>query len=375
MDLITVLQVLRRRWIVFGGGMLLTAVTALLLSRLDTATYASQGAVVIVRGPGAAGAEGLESADPALQQAARLLAELATGSDAVRNLENPGSINVAVDQSLPVLRVTAVAGESEAALQTVQAVAEGLSQQLQDLSASGEFAVPDGTEISTLVAPTSPEPEATADGDDTQFVSTATLLLARSGDAARPQAPVSGIIVPSQTELFVASVIYERLFDDAVLEQMAQNGATGEFEVTPDEDSAILRVEATSGDADEALTTGQVVIDTMQQIATDIQEADGIPEDLRFGVEPLAYPLNPFVFDSATLRTVLAVVALGTLASIGLALMVDAAAARREAHWHILGPSAERGRAPDAEPWEVWPRSPAQAAPAPDERASQSREQ
>lgn len=355
MDLVTVLQVLRRRWVVFGGALFLTAVTALLLTRLDTATYGSRGAVVIVRGAGAAGAEGNEGADPALQRTAQVLAEIASPGGAAAQAEGAAGATVSVDQSLPILRVTGLANEEAAATESVEAAVESLSQKLEQFRTSGQVSVPDGTVIQTLVPPTEPEARQGQTGEEVQFFSTATLLLSRSNVATGPQSPVSGIIVPSQSDRFVATVALERLNDDAVLEEMAENGATGDFEVLLDDNSAILRVSASSGDRDEALTTGQVVIETLQQVVADIQEADGVPEDLRFTAERLAYPLFAFVSDSARLRTMLAVLALGTLASVGLALMVDAAEARREAHWHLLGPTAADAKPAQAEPWDVWP--------------------
>lgn len=335
MDLVAVLQVLRRQWIVVVGALLLTLATAVLLSQIDTATYASRGAVVIVRGPGAAGAAGVEGADPALQQTAQLLAEVAASSDAVRTSDIPGDVTATVDPDLPILRISAVAADGASATDTAQAMVDGLSTLLDDFRSSGEIAVADGTEIRQLVAPTEPE-AGEADDGSLEFTSEATLLLARTG-AADEEAGMSGIIMPSQDESFVAGVIFERLNDDAVRREMLDEGAGGEFELELDESNPLIRVEATSDDADEALLTGQVVVETMQGVAADIQEADGIPEDLRFGVEAVSYPLVPFVLDSATLRTVLVVLALGLLATIGLALMVDAAALRRELHLHPFG--------------------------------------
>jgi hypothetical protein len=330
LDLIAVFQILRRRWGVVAGALLLTLVTAVLLARADTATYASQGAAVVVRGPGAPAVAGTGSADPALQQTARLLAEVATSSAAVRGLDDPADVVTTVDPELPILSIQAVGDDAPSAENTAQATVEGLEALLDEFRATGGARVPDNSEIRQLVAPTAGE-VGEADDGSLEYTSEATLLLARAGEGD-DQTGLSGIIVPSQDEQFVAGVVFERLSDDGVRREMLERGASGDFELELDESNPLIRVEATSGDPDEALATGQIVVETMQQVAVDIQANDEIPEDLRFRVEALSYPLAPFVLDSATLRTVLAVIALGLLATVGLALMVDAAATRREEH-------------------------------------------
>lgn len=353
MDFVTVLQILRRRWMLFGGAMLVTLATAAILSTLDLATYASEGTVVVVRGSGAAEADGVQGADPALQQTARILVEVAS---AEAGITDNGQVVVAVDENLPVLRVTATEAEGPAALDAVTTITEALSTQLDQLQENQDVFVPEGTSIRRLVPPTDPE-AITAEGA-LEYTSTATLLLVRSEEGTVSDVGANGIIDPDNSENFVAGVIAERFTDDSIEQQMLEEGATGDITLEFDELNPIIRVLAESEDRDEALQTGQVAIDTLQRIARDIQAADDIPEDLRFRVEALSYPLNAEVFESARLRTVLAVVALGLLASIGLALMADAAEGRRLARAAASTPSGDGPRGGStASEIPRWPRS------------------
>lgn len=357
MDLLTVLRILGRRWMVLVPALLLTVVTAGLLSTIDGATYGAS-ASVLVRPSETVTEEGAFTgeADPLLQPAAADLAtllseqmdqgggaasteaapdeavgdaageeaeaagapaesEVATGSEGAADAEAAEAdveLSIAADEAFPLIRVRAVSSDRESVIDTVGAVSGNATAEMRRQHVTGEATVPPSVSVRQLA------PASVVRSADGVFTAEATLLLGSEAGAE------------FRDYTFVSQVLQERLRDDAVRADLAAAGASAEMMVYPAEQaSPILRVAASGPDADAALLTSQLATQTLRDELDTLQEDFAVPDAFRTTLVVLAYPDRAQVLESNTMRVVLAVVGLGVLASIGLVLMVDASLASR----------------------------------------------
>jgi hypothetical protein len=288
----------------------MTAVTAFLISGIDSATYGATGSVLVQDTAGDVAELGAtEGADPSLRPTAVLLSTTLAEEGPAE--QAPVDIEFATSTSSPLVDVTVTGEERDEVLDALTAALDGASAVLQDLQDAGDVS-PD-TVVRTVIAP---EDATETDGG---FQASATLLVQRRSGAGA-----------MQDVGFTGTFLRERLRDDAVVAELQEQGATADFEVYPaEEGSPILRVDAEGPDAEAVTATAQLTIERLQLLLEDYQTERDIPEPLRANLSVIAFPLEAEVLESNTMRIVLAVVALGTLASIGAALMVDAALSGR----------------------------------------------
>ena len=320
MDLLTVLRILLRRWMILLPALLLTGVTAFLLSSVESATYQAYGSVLLTTGP-ATQQDGIAAPDPdaLLRPTAAQLAPVL--QDATPDLPPPRQLvpfNVDVDPQFPVLTVSASAEDPDDVLATVLGVAALGPAELRRLQLSGSLDDSRSLGVRQLLTPSEALP---TDGDG--FTASVTLLV-DTGGVGDEGSGLGGDVA------FVGEVLRERLRDDVVRAELVAAGATEEVTVgAATEGSRLMQVIAQGEDAEATIVSGQRTIEKLQELLQEVNDDAGIPEPFRPQFEVLAFPLEAEVIESNTLRIVMAVVALGVLASIGLALMFDAALSNR----------------------------------------------
>lgn len=314
MDFLTVIRVLLRRWYVLLPALAVTGVTAYLLAAIDSATYASYGSVILQPGPAVAGdAEPADVADPLLQPDAQVLAEAL--NDATLDLPSgraEADFEIVVDPTLPILRANVSGDSPQEVLATAQAIAIQAPVELRLLQLGGELEGERGLNLRQLVTPVEAVPVAGGDG----FRASGTWILGQGGPALDPVGDLG----------FAATVLRERMRSDDVRQELRRAGATEEYTIQPLFDGGrLLAVWVDEGDDPEAtVLTSQLVIRKLEELLEASNEREKIPEPFRPTIEVLAFPEEAEIVSSNTMRIVLAVIALGILASVGLSLMVDA---------------------------------------------------
>lgn len=314
MDLLSVLRILARRWLIFIPALVLTAVTAGVLSTVESATYGASGSVLIV--PGATLGEGADvgTADPLLQPTAALLggalaeAERIDAEEELASDRDDGvAVSVATRPDYPLLDITATGPTADAVLTEAKAAAAAAEVTLTDLQRAGALEITQAVAVRQVAVPRT---AVSVDGE--HFSATATVMV------------VAERRLRFHEVGFVAAFLKEKMLDDQVRADLRQRGAGAEIAVSRSEGmDALLRITATGPRPDGVLRTSQMAIDKVSELLDEAQAARGVPDPFRSDVEVLAYPREAEVLESNTMRIVLAVVALGVLASVGAALMVD----------------------------------------------------
>lgn len=357
MDLWTLLVIAARRWVVVLLVLLVTAPSAVwMASRLEVLHLATSWVVLVPRSSHDVGAAAA-AAQQQLPQTATVVAELLRGDDVRARLDAPDAttdyeVEVAVDAPLIRIRVD---GEDEdvvlaTALQLLDAA--GVELAARPTLATGA----DGVRVAAQVV-ASPEAARAVPGTDgrpTTYVAEGSVLLA----IVTPPLPANAGNVNPFRELGGAAVgvLADLSTSTAFAAELEAAGIDATFAVEPDGQAPILQLTATAATADEARRAVLAVHDALVEELHSGQEAADAPESSLLSLAPLSEPEVEEVAPGRV-RSVAIILAMGMVAALSLAALVDGIATRRRdvVAAGAVPPPDLAGGPVEAPPWPVVP--------------------
>ncbi|MGH8905619.1 MAG: hypothetical protein ACRD0K_03675 [Egibacteraceae bacterium] len=249
---------------------------------------------------------------PPLPLMANLLAESVETPEAEQRLREAGATaeyDVAVEAQGPVLRVSTIGEDPESAIRTAQLVIDAIRQELADRATNITAETLTSPDQAVPVAPSESSP---AGG----FLTTSAVLLTGGTDGAARVNPLGQLGL--STSAVIAEITRRETFED----QLKDSGATSDYEVLADPLAPILRVTTTDRDPERAVKTMMTLVDTLNTEMAERQEALGAPRDTWLAVESVLNPRAEAVA-GRKLRALLAVLGLGGIATLGLAVLAE----------------------------------------------------
>lgn len=324
MDVLTLARILLRRWYVVLPILLLTGVGLYLVSLRPGPTHTTQGSMLLadpeLQTPDEAEGSTIAAADVA---APSVLAEVMADAEIAERIVDAGgsedySVTVAGEDGL--LRVMGAADDEGAAIDTVDVVLDELEAEAERRQDDAGIDEDERIAVETLSRPASAVQTEGPDGEVRHEAVGSARASGRFG-AENPYA----------SSEFAFAVLDELVSSEQGRADLAEAGATAEFEM--DVDASIMSVRVNGVTPESVMRTYQVLTDELTSELERRQVEIGITSAERTRLQPLTEPLGVSTERSDLLRPLVTLSGLGVVAAIGLALLFDnlmtALAARR----------------------------------------------
>lgn len=329
MDVLTILSTLLRRWEIVAGVSVLTALALGGIVYRAEPTYQLRGSFLVTQSalgdtvaaePGGVdgAAQDPEQDDTPAVLNPVLIAEAVQDGDVAEEVRAQGGTSdyqVEVDGDL--LRVVASNTDRAKVVPTVTGVLDAIEKEVAAIQA--DAGVPD--ERQAVIERVAVPSDASVRGE---LTSNQGVEYSARG-AVRVVGPGVGGYNPYAESPFTVRILEEVLAGEAARARVADTGGTGTYLIEQeDQDTApIVYLTATGASAREAKAT----FTAARAVASDElgarQAAIGAPEGARIGLFELSVPDEASELSSGLARPLITVAALGGVAAVGLALLVD----------------------------------------------------
>lgn len=324
MDLLTIIQTVLRRWYVAAPVAVVALVTAGGLQVTTPPEYESSGTVLLEE----------PQFDPA-----RLPRSLANADHLVNRLTQEGDIEALTENNTEVvplvqdsmtIEVRAIAPDPSAAEATVERILEHLRTDLEELQDAGDF--PASERLQGVV----PTPDIVAEPEaEGVYLASGTLIL---------RDPAAEIDNPFRADERTTRLLREIITSDEGEQRIMEETGTDVSFSVGNVDGPIMSVTTSGPDPEQLLHAYGVILRHLDAQLDARQERAEVPTTRRIQVTPLATPQSVSNISPPVNRAVAAIVGLGGMLAVGLALTVDNVAARRR---HPEAPSESSGDRPD----------------------------
>lgn len=268
-------------------------------------------------------------ADSQLRLAAGILAEVISGPEIADRLREDGataSYRVETDGTGGLLRVTAFGSDRDAVITTGQLVVDAIVAELASRQEGGEAGISQDITPEILARPDTARPvQSTTDPDQPTFAANGSVLL-RAGAASEGGTPV-GSNPFSQLGLAAPAIISEFARAPDFRERVGEV-APGDFQVNADPNAPVLRTYSTADSQDEAAATVEAVFAELEDILQRRQVESNAPRSTWIALDLLSQPVTDTA-PGSRVRPLIAVVGLGLIGTIGLAVVFEGLSARR----------------------------------------------
>lgn len=307
MDLLSLLRVLLRRWLIALPCLVIAgAFAAQTLSSRDV-SYLANGSVLLSP-PAVVTAEqpvlGVENAKGVIVELLqRPSVRAALGAQGLST-----DYSAMVDVQTSLISITVIAPDPESAIATSQALVE---------TASARLAEAVGDQIDLFqVDEIDPPTEADVVAVEGAFQVRTALALLESGLAGTNPYPASLATVRALLEVsrgveFISTVLEAAPSASVIVDSELRDAAP------------IIAIETAAENPDDALAAFGATEDALRERLVSLQTSAGVPPDLQTQLTELASPPGAFETSASQLRPIAAIVLLGFVAAIGLSLLVE----------------------------------------------------
>lgn len=322
MDFISLIQTLLRRWLVVVPVLVLTMVVAgLLATRVEPTYEAVASALLISQGTTADGAE----ADTLMPAMASALVQTLRGADVRTKVEESAgdaTYELILSEDGSTLRVEATSNDADVAVAASSTVIEEAQAQLIAVQEALNIAAARRPSLSAIGEPSAVTNETGG------YTATGTAVFVAPG-AEPPAYPASD---------FTGRVLEELINSPRGRAAVRAAGATAEYEFSmiPRDVAPVIYVKASGPHPDDVMATVTGVLDVLDDELVKLQDDAGAPESSWTYLNRLSVPETVVLATSNLLRPLVMVLALGGLAAVGLALLVDGIMTRRKGRAAVI---------------------------------------
>lgn len=332
MDLWTLVRILWRRWLVVVPTLVLTAGAAAFFLMTVEPSYQGYSQLVLVSDDPQAAQQGYASdtAGPdagQLQVAANVVAEVVKGGDAqqrVADVAPRGRYEISVDPESPLVRIRATGPDEASAVDAASAVVDEITAELKRLQGADAATVDPRVTTNVLALPVMGR-EIASSGDDPVFEAEASVMFVGDGGSEVKANPFTQLGRSTMT------VIAEQSNSQGFVEHLESRGAIAGFEITPDQEAALLRVVVTGSDEETVAITTEAVYEGLDKQLGLRQDELQVPDATRVHLEVLSPPEITQV-PGERMKPLLMLGALGVGSAVGLAVLVEGIVGRRRRH-------------------------------------------
>lgn len=317
MDLIGLLKLMLRRWLVVVPIVALAMVAAVLVHRDGDSLFEAQGTVLVTPRPPDATPSPAEVLDVAE------IAEVVRLSDAARALVEPdGAASLSIEPTADnVLQVTLVGAQSDDVTSGVMAIAQLVIEQVESVQAGAGVIPDERVEADTLTEDITAVTE-TLDGE-TVFSATVGVLLDDTA-ATRDN--------PYAADRATGRLVQVAMESDAERSQVAGRSSEAiDYSITQqDFDTApILELWVYGPTEGDALDGFDALVATMQDYLDTRQEQAGVATSSRVSIEVIAQPQSVEDVSPPISRTAAVTAALGIILALAAAVLTENIVNRR----------------------------------------------
>ena len=317
MDLIGLIKLMLRHWLVVVPMLLLTVAIGASVHRGADSLYAARGSVLLTSNP----VDGTAAPQDVLDIGE--IAEVVRLSDQARSLvefDERASFTIAPTAD-NVMEVTLVGGASEEVSSAVMGVAQLVIDRIEEVQADAGVA-PDERVVGVVISEPVVPVARTLD-DETVFEATVGVLL---DDKAASRAN------PYEANRATSRLVQVALQSDAGRSQVAETSSEGiAFSITHDinDPAPILDLSVYGNSPAEALAGFDGLVGTMQDYLDGRQQLARVPHSSRISIEVIAQPVAVENVSPPVSRAAAAALALGIILAMVSAVMLENLAARR----------------------------------------------
>lgn len=334
-DLVTLIRLVLRRWVVVVPVLVVTVGAAVWMQRAAEPRYVTSGSVLLtspeVRGSSGTAVDLPLIATSVEAQAGRIVSE----REVVAGID----VEVVGDR---LLRVQAIGGQraglESAVLDVLELLREHVDRQQDGVSESQRM------RASLLGEGVTVEAGSSGGG----FTASGNVVI---------EDPFAGVPNPYLASAGTARVLEVLAEGPSLRQQVEALGGSVDYEVTqqPRDPAPLLFVTVRGSDPRQVRGTFEHVTRLMEGELTERQERAGIAASRQVGLELLAAPSEVSDESGPLDRSVVTVLGLGGAAALGLALMAESITARRRTRDRGVGSPPERPAPRDAEPLDAEP--------------------
>jgi hypothetical protein len=322
MDVLELARTVLRRWPVVVPVLLATLLGAYWLHARTDVVYHAGGSLLLsssaLTGNGAEAPEA--PADAPLSGA--VLAELLQRDEVRSDVVAAGGTEeyyLDYESTDSIMRVWAIDDDEDAVVTSVREVLEAIEPTARARQGPG---TPAGSRVDVEILTTPSralQENVTEDGEErTRYTATgsARLFNTASDEPANPYAGDYRV---------TGSILQELAASPQAREQLRELGATAEYTATLEagDFAPIMHVTATGDDPEAVMRTYEEVASYLQRTLDERQAAAGVPDDLLLLFEPLSTPEEAERATGSLRRPLVALVGLGVVVAISLAVLID----------------------------------------------------
>lgn len=318
MDVIEIMRATRRRWYVVIPVLLLAGGLAYMVAAKAQPEYQAVGSFL------------LTDASPAGNQLTpAILLEVTQGDQGdtvqqrVRERGGTADYELHTNTARGVVTITAEGESEQAAVDTVQLVLEEVQRELIRLEEDAGVLAGQAAAVE-IVSPDSAEREVVDDGSEdseARYVAGGSLHFTPEEGVGNPFAESPAGTLRVLEEVIKSPHVQQDIMDGADL--LAYDAYT-----VPRDPAPIINVSASSTRPQAAMDGFRVVADRLEQELEERQEQAGVPPSASLTLEPLSTPVAANLIGGQMRRPLIAIIGLGLIAALSLALLVEGVAAR-----------------------------------------------
>lgn len=322
MDILEILRIVARRWVFVVPVLIVTGVAAVVIASNTEPTYEAA-AITVVKGPNVASTDDAATTAIAPSIIRTIMASPAERAEVQQEAEGADfSVKARGDGTL---RVTARSSTDGRVVPAVEAVVDRMSAVVRERSErSGN--------VSILDVLAEPVQERRSDGSYVASASTSIMPVRASGDAMT-------------SPFYAARMLEASTLDATVRRNIVEPGSGATFEVAqqPRDEAPLLFVTATAPTAKGALRTMDSAVSELRSVLADAQAgtAPGDADDAFLTtLDVVSRPGEASLESTNLLRPLIVIIGLGLMASVSLAVLVDAFARGELRSWGTREPTA-----------------------------------